>query len=131
MKKITTFALILTVLSFASCKKKSSAPTEPTSTPAPTSIDVQYRVTSSSGHFNVEYMSLVDGKAVATNVEVNKISFAYSFSWTTKQKLSIKAYNSTPSAEEVLVEIYVNGVLFKSASANARGASALAEGVYQ
>jgi len=133
MKKITTLALILTVLSFFSCKKETTQPVVSTSTAtvkAPESINVQYRVSSASGNFNVEYVSLEDEKIVTTSVEVKKMSFTYSFGWTTKQNLSIKAFNSTPSSKEVLVEIFVDGVLFKSGSANAAGASAIAEGVY-
>lgn len=133
MKKITTLALILTVLSFFSCKKETAQPVVSTSTAnetAPESINVQYRVSSASGNFNVEYISLEDGNIITTSVDVKKMAFSYSFNWTTKQKLSIKAFNSTPSSKELLVEIYVDGILFKSGSANAPGASAVAEGFY-
>ena len=134
MKKITTLALILTILSFTSCKKKTNEPiVAPVTTSTPIteeSINVQYRVSSASGNFKVEYTSLEDNKVVITTVEVKKIAFAYSFYWTKKQNLSVKAYNVTPSGKEVLVEIYVNGALFKSGSANAPGATASAEGVY-
>ncbi|HWY11464.1 MAG TPA: hypothetical protein VN026_09070 [Bacteroidia bacterium] len=133
MKKITTLALVLTIISFSSCKKKTPDPVAPITTTTPItdeSINVQYRVSSESGNFKVEYVSLEDNKVVTTDVEVKKIAFAYSFYWTKKQNLSIKAYNVTPSGKEVLVEIYVNGVLFQSGSANAPGATAIAEGVY-
>ena len=134
MKKITTLALILTVLSFVSCKKETTQPTVvSTSTAtviAPESINVQYRVTSASGNFNVEYVSLEDDKTVTTSVDVKKMAFTYSFNWATKQQLSIRAFNSSPSSKEVLVEIYVDGVLFKSGLANAAGAIAVAQGVY-
>ena len=133
MKKITSLALILTVLSFASCKKKTPEPIAPVTTTTPIteeSINVQYRVSGASGNFKVEYRSLEDNKVVTTTVEVKKIAFAYSFYWTKKQNLSVKAYNVSPSGKEVLVEIYVNGVLFKSGAANAPGGIATAEGVY-
>ncbi len=133
MKKITTLALILTIFSFSSCQKKAVEPVAPVTTTTPIteeSINVQYRVTSASGNFIVEYTSLEDNKVETTTVEVKKIAFAYSFYWTKKQNLSIKAYNVTPSGKEVLVEIYVNGVFFKSGLANAPGAIAAAEGVY-
>lgn len=133
MKKITTLVLILTIISFTSCKKKAVEPVTPVTTTTPIteeSINVQYRVSSASGNFMVEYTSLEDNKVVTTTVEVKKIAFAYSFYWTKKQNLKVKAYNVTPSGKEVLVEIYVNGVLFKSGAANAPGATAIAEGVY-
>ena len=133
MKKIILLALILTVLSFASCKKESAEPVAPvtTSTPITTeSINVQYRVSSASANFYVEYTSIEDNKEVSTTIEIKKIAFAYSFYGNRKQKLSVKAYNVTPSGKEVLVDIYVNGVLFKSGSANSPGGIAIAEGVY-
>lgn len=133
MKKLTTLvALILTVLSFSSCEKKTVQPTSTTtasSTPNE-SINVQYRVTSASGNFEVEYVSVDDDEVKTVSVEVKKMSFTHSFTWTTKQNLSIKASNVSPSSKELLVEIYVDGVLFKSGSANAPGAVAVAEGVY-
>lgn len=134
MKKLTAaLALILTVLSFFSCEKKSVQPTTTTTNPTSTpkeSINVQYRVTSASGNFNVEYVSFEDEEIKTTSADVKKMTFTYSFTWTTKQNLSIKAYNASPSSKELLVEIYVDGVLFKSGSANAPGAVAVAEGVY-
>ena len=133
MKKITTLALILTVLSFTSCKKKTAEPIAPLTTTTPIteeSIKVQYRVSAASGDFIVEYTSLEDNKVVTTTVEVKKIAFAYSFYWTKNQNLHVKAYNVTPSGKEVLVEIYVNGEPFKSGSANAPGAIAVADGVF-
>jgi hypothetical protein len=133
MKKIITFALILTSLSIISCKKETAQPVVSTSTATstnPESINVQYRVTSASGFFNVEYTSLENDKVTTTNIDVNEVAFTYSFTWTKKQRLSIKAFNSTPSPKEILVEIYVNGVLFKSGLANTPGAIASAEGVY-
>lgn len=133
MKKIITLALILTIFSITSCKKESTEPVAPITTSTPItneSINVQYRVSSASGNFYVEYISLEDNKIVTTTVEVNKIAFAYSFYMNKKEKLSVKAYNVTPSGKEVLVDIYVNGALFLSGAANAPGAIALAEGVY-
>lgn len=134
MKKLTTLlALILTVLSFSSCEKKSVQPEPSTTTTNITpqeSISVQYRVSSASGSFDVEFITVDDGEVKTNLVEVKKMSFTHSFTWTTKQKLSIKASNVSPSSKELLVEIYVDGVLFKSGSANAPGAVAVAEGTY-
>ncbi|MBK7668122.1 MAG: hypothetical protein IPJ32_12760 [Sphingobacteriaceae bacterium] len=131
MKKIITLSLLLTILFFTSCKKKSTEPIPSTATTvASEDIKVQYRVTSASGHFNVEYVSFEDDKITTTKKDVGSITFTYSFYWVPKQKLSISAINSTPSNKEIKVEIYVNGVLFKSGEAKAVGAVALAEGVY-
>ena len=134
MKKIISFTLVLTILSLFSCNKKKNnvAPETATATEATeTPIEVQYRVTAASGHFNVEYTFLDDGVVTTKTVLVNKINFTYSFTWATNKNLLIKASNETPSGKDVLVEIYVNGVLFKSGNANAPGAIAIAEGIYK
>ena len=131
MKKIITLSLLVTILSFTSCKKNSTEPAPSASAPAASEdIKVQYRVTSASGHFNVEYVSLEGDQITTTKKDIGNITFTYSFYWVPKQKLSIRAINSTPSDKEIKVEIYVNGVLFKSGEAKAIGAVALAEGVY-
>lgn len=132
MKKFITLTLLLTIISLSSCKKKSAEPTSSTTNIAPDeSIKVQYRVTSASGHFNVEYVSLEGDQITTTKKDIGNITFTYSFYWLPKEKLSIRAINSTPSNKEIKVEIYVNGVLFKSGEAKAVGAIALAEGVYK
>ena len=133
MKKIITLTLILTTIAFSSCKKKTTAPESTTTTSTPVNnnaIKVQYRVTAASGQMNVEYTSVEDGVITTTKTQLNRITFSYSFEWTTKQKLSISASNTTPSGKEVTVEIYVDGVLFKSGEANSPGAVASAEGIY-
>lgn len=131
MKKIISLSLLLTILSFTSCKKKSVEPAPTASAPvASEDIKVQYRVTSASGNFNVEYVSFEDDKITTTKKDIGNITFTYSFYWVPKQKLSIRAINSSPSDKQIKVEIYVNGVLFKSGEAKAVGAVALAEGVY-
>jgi hypothetical protein len=134
MKNIITLALLLSLVSFSSCsKKKNVAPettTTTTNTTDNTKINVQYRVSSSSGQIKVQYTTVEDGVIKTNEAEVNRYTFSYSFDWTTKQKLSVSAYNSNPSNKEVVVEIYVNGELFKSGKANAAGAVASAEGVY-
>src|ERR1700740_1512547 len=109
MKNIITLALLLTIISFGSCKKKATAPETTTTTtmaaaPSTETINVQYRGTSTSGPFNVKYTSLEDDNITTTDVEVKKMTFSYSFNWKTKQKLSIKAFNTTPSEKEVVVE---------------------------
>jgi len=134
MKKLIAFSLVLTIISLFSCNKKNNtvAPEANTSTAATDQpINVQYRVTSASGNFNVTYTCLdEDDNVVTKTLSVKKINFTYSFGWTTNKVLGIKASNESPSSKEVLVEIYVNGTLFKSASANAPGAVAIAEGIY-
>lgn len=133
MKKITTIALILTLISFSSCKKKTAEPAPITLTEAviqDEDIDVQYRVTSASGNFKVEYTAVENDVVTVFTKDVDKYNFTYSFNWQEGKNLKIKATNSIPSAKKLLVEIYVNGVLFKSGMSNTMDGIALAEGVY-
>lgn len=133
MKNIISLALILSIVSFGSCKKKTNVAPEASSTTTtanPDKITVQYRVSSTSAQVNVQYVTVEDGVAKTVTTKVKRYTFSYSFEWTKKQKLSISAYNTTPSSKEVVVEIYVNGELFKSGQANAPGAVAAAEGTF-
>lgn len=134
MKKISVLFFILSVLSFTSCKKKNTEPAPSSTIEAvipDESIDVQYRVTSVSGSFKVEYTALVDNVVTVFTKDIGQNNFTYSFNWVENKSLSIKASNSTPSTKKLLVEIYVNGVLFKSGQTNTIGGIALAEGVYK
>lgn len=135
MKKISILAFILTIVSFSSCKKKSAEPT-----PAPTNeniviqdedIDVQYRVTSASGSFKLEYTAVENNEVKVFTSTVDKFNFTHSFNWQEGKNLKIKATNFVPSAKKLVVEIYVNGVLFKSGLSNTVDGIALAEGVYK
>ncbi len=135
MKKIITLTFLITLLSFSSCKKSNPEPSPASTSSAEVvipdeAIDVQYRVTSASGHFKVEYTALDGNTVTVFTEEVSKYNFTYSFNWVKDKNLRIKAYNITPSSKKVLVEIYINGILFKSGMANAMDQVALAEGVY-
>lgn len=132
MKKIFNLALVLVTIVFVSCEKRTASPTSSPSstTTTPAAIQIEYRVSSESGQINVEYTALEDGVVSTFSKEINRINFSFSFDWVAGKNLSIKASNSTPSGKEVLVEIYVNNVLFKSGLANAPGTIAIAEGIY-
>lgn len=133
MKKITTIALILTIASFTSCKKKTVEPTPSSSADIVVQdedIDVQYRVTSASGSFKVEYTAVENDVVTVFTKVVDKYNFTYSFNWQERKNLKIQATNSTPSVKKLVVEIYVNGVLFKSGMSNTVDGIALAEGAY-
>ena len=121
------FALSLSVLLF-SCSKEEVTPTAPGVT---TTVHVEYRVTAVSGHVIVNQLVPFQGATVDQQVEVNRSTYAYKFDATSGTALRISAKNTDFGPEEVIAEIYVNDVLFTSGSANAHGATALAEGVAQ
>lgn len=125
MKKFIAFTIILTAL-FTSCKKE----VLPSSSPVQTHpVHVEYRVFGESGHLNVDYITVDNGVVTHPSILVDRNNFSYSFDWTTNQRLTINASNAMPSGKEVRVEIYVDGVLFKSGSANAPNATATASGI--
>ena len=126
MKKFIAFTIILTTTIFTSCKKE----VLPSSSPAQTRpIHVEYRMFGESGHLDVDYITSDNGVVTHPSILVDRNNFSYSFDWTTNQTLTINGSNAIPSGKEVRVEIYVDGVLFKSGSANAPNATATASGV--
>ncbi len=128
MKKFINLALILTTIAFVSCTKETIS--GPIVNSAPVAITVEYRVFSESGHVNVQYTSFDNGAVTTTSVLVDRTNFSYAFNWTSGQTLSVGAKNEMPSAKNVHVEIYVNGVLFKSAETSQPNTTAKAEGIY-
>lgn len=129
MKKYISIAVLLVSVAFVSCRKETV--TGPLVAPAPTTINVEYRVFCESGHMNVEYTMNDNGVVTQPSVQIDRTNFSQSFNWTTGQTLSIKASNSIPSAKQVIVEIYVNGTLFKSGQAGSPNEEAIASGIYQ
>ena len=128
MKNLFVSALVSGVILFTSCSKKDEV-TAPVNA-ANYSINVEYQVESVSGHFVVAYNVPVGNTMVEKQYQVDRTNYSYTFSCTNGQLLKIKAYNSTPSGKEVKVTILVNGVIFKTAEANAPGTTAFAEGSY-
>jgi hypothetical protein len=125
MKKFIAFSIVLTAIFFASCKKETLPSPSPV-TPRP--INIEYRVFGETGHLAISYTAFDNGTVTHPSMQVDRTNFSYSFNWTTNEPLSVSASNATPSGKEVRVEIYVDGVLFKSGLANAPNATATAEG---
>lgn len=132
MKNIITIALLLTIMSFGSCKKKATAPESATTTAAPEdkTIKVQYRVSAPSGQMSVKYTFNEGGVVKTTKTTVNRLTYSFSFEWSKGEMLSLHASNVVASTKAVTVEIYVNGVLFKSGTTDEEGGVASAEGIY-
>ncbi|HET6990390.1 MAG TPA: hypothetical protein VFJ43_03660 [Bacteroidia bacterium] len=129
MKKFISSAIVLTSLAFVSCRKETTP--GPVINPAPHSINVEYRAYDESGHINLQYTLPTASGSTTTQMQVDRTTYSYAFTWTSGQTLSVKASNVNPSGKEVSVEIYVNGQLFKSGQADAPNASAAASGIYQ
>lgn len=137
MKNLFILSLSIVTLSMASCKKEEVKPvTTPSSTttvvPATQrDITVKYVVYAVSGDFKMRALVPVNGKLTEEIYTINRLQQEVEFDFKSGNKFMVEAVNSTPSVDEVIVEIYVDGKLFKSASANAPGAIAHAEGYVQ
>jgi len=131
MKKLLAYLLLITAATFTSCRKEELPAPAPAGNTQAEVMHVEYKVRAVSGKFSVEYLAPgIDNKLELKkeNYDRNEISFA--FDCARGQQLSVKAFNAAPSSEEVVVELYINNVLVKFASANAPGASALVEATY-
>lgn len=130
MKRILTATLFLAVTAgFTACSKE-ELPAPATSTPVPaTAIQVEYKIRGFSGSIDIEYIKAdANGMPVTVKETSNRNEINVPFSWKSGSYLFVKASNAVPSHDEVIVELYVNGELKKSASANNPGAVAIAEG---
>ncbi|MBC7862341.1 MAG: hypothetical protein IAF38_05150 [Bacteroidia bacterium] len=130
MKKIILCSIIAIAL-LTSCEKNDDQPLSAPSSATTTveSINVEYKVHANSGSFSFEYIAPdAAGKPVTLTGTSNKMDQSFSFNYEKYKTLKIKAKNISSSSDEVTVEIYVNGSIIVSGSANAPGAWASAEG---
>lgn len=127
MKKFIVPALLL-LIALTSCEKKQVGPVTPA--PASEAITVEYKIHAASGNFVFEYIAPdANGKPYVISGDANKTEKVFSFAWKKNETLSVKAKNYSPSAEEVTVEIYVNGQFLSGGNANYANAWAVAEGI--
>ena len=127
--KNLTLALGSFALLFASCSK------QPVTNPATGNntqhdVNIEYRITDISGNVSVEYIAPQQGtNALITQTAViNKTYETISFTAKNEQVFSIEAKNTNPSTQDITVDIYVDGQLFKSGSLNHTTMTASASG---
>ena len=129
MKHLITLLSATVILFFASCDKQ-ELPTPSNTTNTVSNISVTYKVYSVSGHFDVTCTTYTNGVSKVETHTFDRTNASMSFDAPKGSFLSIKAKNCIPAADEITAEIWVNGAIFQSASADAPGSSALAEGTY-
>lgn len=128
---ICTFLLFLAYLT--SCKKEEVKPVvqeTAVSTPnAPKSINVEYRIYAVSSNFKVNYTApnSTNDKLIEYNLTINKMNHSIVFDYLSGNRFKVEATNVNPSTKVVTVEIYINGILYSSASANAPNGVASAD----
>lgn len=113
-----------------SCQKEEAplATTHPTETPAVRMVQVDYTIYAASG--DVEVIAIIEdnGTLIEKSFQVTKMNHTISFTTKSQQVLSVKARNTNPSHDEVMVSIFVDGLLFRSNSTTGTNTWAFASG---
>lgn len=133
MNKSIVLILSLGLILLSSCEKEVT-PVNPTNTtpPAVRNISVDYSISAVSGDMKI--VALVpdaNGVLVETTLNINRQSHTIHFETKSQQELILKAINTNPSHDEVMVTIYVDGNIFRSNSTTAANGWAVAKGIPQ
>lgn len=120
MNTIFRILPLFAAIIFFSCTKEEVTPYTPGVTP---SVQVEYRVYAASASADVYAMLPVAGQSALAeeSIVMDRMNYSVTFEVKSGTEVKVSAKNSTPGSEEVTAEIYVNGQLVKSASANAPG----------
>lgn len=131
--KNSILLLVLSVVFLSSCEKEvSPVPTTNASTPvAVRAVNVDYTIYAASGSVELVYLINADGVLTEKTATVNRMNHTISFTTKSQQLISIKARNTQPSHGEVMVSIYVDGLLFRSNSTTGLNSWASASGTPQ
>lgn len=110
-----------------SCSKETVTPTAPINS----TVQVEYRVSAVSGDMTIYQDVPVGGQSTLSEEKVvaNRMAYTYTFTVVSGTEVKLRATNTNPGPDEVISEIYVNGNLLVSASANAPGAYAAVSGI--
>ncbi|TND08189.1 MAG: hypothetical protein FD123_2444 [Bacteroidetes bacterium] len=129
MKKVLFSLLLAGSLGLVSCQKEEiPAPAGNNGSTQAQNITVEYKIYAASGNVVIQYMAPgTNGELQLTSETSNRLETNITFEYQRGNTFSIKANNTSNSSDEVIVEIYSNGVLQKTATANAPGATAYAE----
>src|ERR1044072_249384 len=109
MKNIFRILPLFIAIVLFSCKKEEL----PSTTPGGSStVHVEYRVSAISGNATAYQLTPVAGTNTLTEekVTINRSTYSYSFDVLSGTNVSVRATNTTPGPDEVIVEIYVNDV---------------------
>ena len=134
IKLLTHACLFLLFVAYlTSCKKEEVKPvveeTALSTSQAPKSITVSYKIYASSGNFKLTYTTpnTAGNQLESNTVTINKLQHDIEFVWKTGNRFKVQASNVNASNKEVTVEVYINGILYNSGIANSPNAVAAAE----
>lgn len=105
-----------TAFAAVSCTKKYEANCSCSPAAAARDITVEYRITDASASVLAEYLAPGPSGLVSKTETINKTSASIQFTYKSNNFYSITARNSDPSTQNITVDIYVDGQLFKSGS---------------
>lgn len=121
--KTSFAALIILVLSITSCQKE-TMPTLPNTPATITKYQVEMVVYAMSSDATIKYTQPDGEKLPINTVLANRQVTRLTFEAQSNMNLSIDAYNTTPSKEEIIIELFIDGKFMKSTSVNSIGAIA-------
>jgi hypothetical protein len=127
MKKVILLLVVFTGLTAVSCKKENK---EGATSPAvPSSMNVEYRISSESGSVNATYIIPgSNGQLEEKTVSINRNYETVNFDYTKGNYFSVEANNSIPSHKSVQVQLYINGVMVDQGVTTSASQNAIANG---
>jgi len=131
MKKAALILTTITAFVLTSCQKEVINPNT-SNTPVAKDIMVEYRVYSESGNVQVEMEIPANHNTIMqkTIVEVNRNDYSYEFFWKSNTHFSVSSWNTNGLNKDITVEIYIDGILFKSATRDHTTGIASASGTF-
>jgi hypothetical protein len=131
MKTITKNLLIVSVLvlGFTSCRKEPTTQPQSSSNYQVRDINVEYRIYCESAAIDVKYFAPVNGIMQEVTESVNRNEHSIIFSGKSATYYSVEAWNQNPDGRSIVLDIYVDGQLFKTGSADHHPQVAKAEGI--
>lgn len=130
--KNTFLVLALGIAVLSSCKKEETpiVPTQPTQN-VTIEVPVNYEIYAASGSVEVTYLAFENGVTIEKTEIINRMNHSISFKSKADEKFSIKARNTNPSHDEVIVTVVLNGNQSISNSTTELNAWALVSGTIQ
>jgi hypothetical protein len=128
-----TFLLLAFGIAVLSSCKKEEAPIIPTpsTTTVATEVQVNYEIYAASGSMEVVFLTFENGASVEKTEIITRMNHSISFKSVAGEKFSIKARNTNPSHDEVIVTAELNGNQTESNSTTEINGWALVSGTVQ